>query len=101
MSSSYVLAGCLQSPEALESDIARGNWLTIKYRANRTIVHDGDYPHYSSRIAHIASDKKRVILGFNFFSAAVGECCERAPEHSDAFNRTVKLYQVDNVLTTV
>ena len=37
---------------------------------------------------------RRVILGFNCFPATVGECCMRAPEHSDAFNRTVKLYQV-------
>lgn len=89
--------GCLQSCEALEADIASGNWLMIKYRANRTILHDGDYPHYSSRILRIVSNKKRVILGFNFFSDAVGQCCERAPEHSDAFNRTVKLYQVSSV----
>jgi hypothetical protein len=34
-----------------------------------------------------------VILGFNCFPADVGECCLRAPEHSDAFNRTIKLYQ--------
>lgn len=37
---------------------------------------------------------QRVILGFNCFPAETGECCRRAPEHSDAFNRTVKLYQV-------
>lgn len=36
---------------------------------------------------------RRVILGFNCFSEAVAECCARAPEHSDAFNRTVRLYQ--------
>jgi len=35
----------------------------------------------------------RVILGFNCFTNTVGSCCLRAPEHSDAFNRTIKLYQ--------
>ena len=35
-----------------------------------------------------------MILGFNCFSNTVGACCLRAPEHSDAFNRTVRLYQV-------
>ena len=34
-----------------------------------------------------------MILGFNCFTDVVGPCCERAPEHSDSFNRTVKLYQ--------
>ena len=37
--------------------------------------------------------RRRVILGLNCFPAEVDECCRRAPEHSDAFNRTVKLYQ--------
>jgi len=36
---------------------------------------------------------RRVILGFNCFPASISECCARAPEHSEAFNRTVKLYQ--------
>lgn len=36
---------------------------------------------------------RRVILGFNCFPGSIAECCRRAPEHSDAFNRTVRLYQ--------
>ena len=44
---------------------------------------------------------KRVILGFNCFPIEVDECCRRAPEHSDAFNRTVKLYQKIASLSTV
>lgn len=43
---------------------------------------------------------KRVILGFNCFTDIVSECCMRAPEHSDAFNRTIKLYQTLNQLTS-
>jgi hypothetical protein len=71
-----------------------GEWVKIRYKRNRGIIHDGDFPHFSSPIETIPNEKRRVILGFNFFSAAVADCNSRAPEHSDAFNRTVKLYQV-------
>jgi hypothetical protein len=71
-----------------------GSWLHVPFRSNRGILHDGDYPHMSTPVEGISpSEGRRVILGFNCFSAAVGDCCMRAPEHSDAFNRTVKLYQ--------
>ena len=63
------------------------------YQCNRGILHDGDYPHLSTPVTNITEGGKRVILGFNCFSSTVGECCKRAPEHSDAFNRTVRLYQ--------
>lgn len=70
-----------------------GNWNTVKYTRNRGTMHDGDFPHLATPITYVTSSKKRVILGLNCFSATVGECCMRAPEHSQAFNRTVKLYQ--------
>jgi hypothetical protein len=70
-----------------------GDWLSIKYKRNRGILHDGDLPHLSTPVTKLATGKRRVILGFNCFSEAVSECCIRAPEHSDAFNRTVKIYQ--------
>jgi hypothetical protein len=76
--------------EDMESDPA---WQSVRYRRNRGIFHDGDLPHLSTPIRSIAEGKRRVIFGFNCFSADVGESCIRAPEHSDAFNRTVKLYQ--------
>jgi hypothetical protein len=57
------------------------------------MLHDGDYPHLSTPVTYLKPGFKRVILGFNAFPAEVGECCMRAPEHSDAFNRTIKLYQ--------
>jgi hypothetical protein len=34
-----------------------------------------------------------VILGFNVFGPRVAKVNRRAPEHSDAFNNTVRLYQ--------
>lgn len=86
--------GLLKSKEDLENDILNDDWVKIRYKRNRGTLHDGDFPHFSSPIRKIPNDKKRVILGLNFFSPSVGECCIRAPEHSDAFNRTVKLYQV-------
>ncbi len=84
--------------EMLQTDLNSSDWITIKYRENRGIIHDGDLPHLSTRIKYIHGTKKRVILGFNCFTKAVGPCCERAPEHSDAFNRTIKLYQAMSTL---
>jgi len=71
-----------------------GSWLQVPYHSNRGILHDGDLPHLSTPVENIlpATDR-RVILGFNCFTDEVGPCCARAPEHSDAFNRTVRLYQ--------
>ena len=69
------------------------DWLTIPYRCNRGFVFDGDLPHLSSPVESIVEGELRVILGFNCFTSEVGECCLRAPEHSDAFNRTIKMYQ--------
>lgn len=84
----------MKSKDELDMDIQSDDWIKIRYKRNRGTLHDGDFPHFSSPIQFIAPGKKRVILGLNFFSASVGECCIRAPEHSDAFNRTVKLYQM-------
>jgi hypothetical protein len=92
----------LKSKEEFDQDFQDGNWIHISYNRNRVTLHDGDYPHLSTPVTKLLDGedgpRKRVILGFNFFSEAVGECCTRAPEHSEAFNRTVKLYQVSIIL---
>lgn len=86
--------GKLVSPDELMGDInSSADWICIKYKHNRGILHDGDLPHLASPVSTIPEDKRRVILGFNCFTELVGQCCVRAPEHSDAFNRTIKLYQ--------
>ena len=83
----------LVSPEDKDKDRDSNDWVTIRYKFNRGILHDGDFPHASTKIERIPDGKRRVILGFNCFTEFVGECCIRAPEHSDVFNRTIKLYQ--------
>jgi hypothetical protein len=85
--------GKLQSAQSFEDDLMNPQWLNISYLQNRGILHDGDFPHLSTKISHIRPEIKRVILGFNVFTDHVSECNLRAPEHSDAFNRTIKLYQ--------
>lgn len=87
--------------EELKASMAGGpgNWNTVKYTYNRGTMHDGDFPHLATPIISITGDKKRVIMGLNCFPNTVGECCMRAPEHSQAFNRTVKLYQTLASLT--
>eukprot|EP00956_Cyclotella_meneghiniana_P020974 scaffold37642_cov96-Cyclotella_meneghiniana.AAC.6 len=79
-------------------------WVTIPYAFNRGIVHKGDLPHLSAPIESIeaietnsgsrnSSFKSRVIVGFNVFGHGVGEVIAKAPEHSKAFRRKVKLYR--------
>jgi hypothetical protein len=83
----------LSSSEDFQKDLTSPQWITVPYCYNRGILHDGDYPHFSTEINSIKDGIKRVILGFNCFSKELAECNLRAPEHSDAFNRTIKLYQ--------
>lgn len=47
----------------------------------------------STEVKFIREGLRRVILGFNVFTHHVSECNLRAPEHSEAFNRTIRLYQ--------
>jgi hypothetical protein len=86
--------GKLRSPNDLIDDLQSKDWQKIPYLHNRGILFDGNFPHLVTQVAKIRNSEKRVILGLNFFSSAVGECCIRAPEHSDAFNRTIKIYQL-------
>jgi len=65
----------------------------IPYRFNRGIVCDGEYPHLSTPIQSLPPGMRRVIMGFNVFDHCVGPYVMKAPEHSKAFNRRVKLYQ--------
>jgi hypothetical protein len=77
----------------VERDAASSSWVRMNYTCNRGMLHDGDFPHLSTPVKHIKAGCKRVILGFNCFPHSIGEATMHAPEHSDAFNRTVKLYQ--------
>jgi hypothetical protein len=88
--------GRLSGEDSLRSNIETDkSWISVEYNCNRGIVHSGTWPHLSTKITSLKEGVKRVILGFNcFVGDEVGACCARAPEHSDAFNRTVKLYQV-------
>ncbi|KAL9190874.1 hypothetical protein ACHAXT_000580 [Thalassiosira profunda] len=79
-------------------------WVTIPYAFNRGIVHCGDLPHLSAPVDSInglekssLSSTSRVIVGFNVFGHDVGECVAKAPEHSRAFRRKVKLYRATTV----
>ena len=81
------------SKEHVENDSLSSSWLSVPYRFNRAIVHDGDFPHLSTQIEALPVGLKRVILGFNLFTNDVGPAAQRAPEHSDKFNATVKLMQ--------
>ena len=69
------------------------NWHRVPYRRGRCTIHDGEWPHAAEETTRLPQGKRRVILGLNVFGSNVAEVNSRAPEHSDAFNKTVKLYQ--------
>jgi len=69
------------------------SWVQIPYRYNQGILHDGDFPHVSTKIKSLSNGIKRVILGLNLFGFDCGPLVMTAPEHSSAFNRKVKLYR--------
>ncbi len=79
--------------EQIAEDALSADWITVRYRCNRGILHDGNFPHQSTPVTSIPTGVQRVILGFNCFTEELSECNLRAPEHSDAFNRTIRLYQ--------
>lgn len=85
--------------DLLDVDLRQNeNWKRVRFQADRGILHSGSWPHLSTKIMGLPPGAKRVILGLNVFCGeSVGQCCARAPEHSDVFNRTVKLYQVRNL----
>ena len=92
--------GRMAASDDIAADSSSADWITVRYKCNRGIFHDGDFPHQSTPVSSLPLDStgigstvRRVILGLNCFTQEVAECCARAPEHSDAFNRTVKLYQ--------
>ena len=79
-------------------------WVTVPYRYNRAIFHHGQLPHLSTSIKSISPSgqdaennrqrsKSRVILGMNVFGHDIGPDVSKAPEHSDAFRRKIKMYR--------
>ena len=73
--------------------VSEDSWVTIPYAHCRGIAHCGELPHLSSPIESIDGDCSRVIIGFNVFGHDVGHLVSKAPEHSKAFRRKVKLYR--------
>jgi hypothetical protein len=78
----------LETVSALEP-----GWQRVPYHYRRGILCDGDFPHFSARVRSLPPSHKRVVVGFNLFPHAIGAFVEKFPEHSDAFNRHVKLSQ--------
>src|SRR4051812_884232 len=57
-----MLPGRLSTPERIAEDQHSPDWLTVPYKHNRGILHDGNFPHQSTPITHIKEGLKRVIL---------------------------------------
>ncbi|TDH73853.1 hypothetical protein CCR75_000038 [Bremia lactucae] len=87
-------------------------WRRVSYRYRRGILCDGEFPHFSGRVRKLPTEGtfllesgyhypvKRVVVGFNLFPSEIGACVARFPEHSNAFNRYVKLMQAAVKQTT-
>jgi hypothetical protein len=83
---------CKKEP-VLDRDTSSA-WVSMPYRYNRGCVHDGDLPHLSTEITEMPEGMRRVIMGFNMFGHDCGPSAMAAPEHSKAFTRQVKMYQL-------
>jgi hypothetical protein len=67
----------------------------VPYKFNQGILLHGEIPHSSTPIQSIEPRTiPRVIMGFNVFDTVVGPLVAIAPEHSSAFNRRIKMYQM-------
>lgn len=86
-------AECGYKQRLAPNAFAGTNWHRVPYRRGRATVHDGEWPHAAEQTTKLPPSRRRVILGLNVFGANVAEVNLRAPEHSDAFNTTVRLYQ--------
>jgi hypothetical protein len=76
---------------------------TVEYRFNRLVIMAGHLPHASTPVSFAgpspdeggggaaAGRGRRVVVGFNVFGHDVGPDVQRAPEHSGAWRRQVKL----------
>lgn len=79
------------SPRGKVHRDAETSWVTVPYGTNRGIIHEGHLPHLGAPVLRLPRDKSRVIVGFNVFGHDVGPEVRKAPEHSDAFRRRVKV----------
>jgi hypothetical protein len=75
----------------VEKVVVKDGWVSIPYKFNQGIMHNGTLPHLSGPIIEI-EEGKRVIVGFNVFGH-VGEFVRKCPDHSDMFRRMVKLHR--------
>lgn len=90
------------STDALEGVSAtEPGWQHVPYLYRRGILCDGEFPHFSGRVRSLPAaattpDRlpiKRVVVGFNLFPPEIGAFVEKFPEHSNAFNKYIKVSQ--------
>lgn len=73
-------------------------WHHVPYAYRRGIICDGEFPHFSGRVRSLPAAEsqdpvKRVVVGFNLFPPEIGAFVEKFPEHSNAFNKYIKVSQ--------
>lgn len=94
------------STDALEAvSAAEPGWQHVPYLYRRGILCDGEFPHFSGRVRSLPSaplasattperlPAKRVVVGFNLFPPEIGAFVAKFPEHSNAFNKYIKVSQ--------
>jgi hypothetical protein len=59
----YLIPGRLADSSSLSEDIASGiEWMTVPYKFNRGIIHDGNLPHLASPITSIHSSSVHPLI---------------------------------------
>ncbi|ETW04488.1 hypothetical protein H310_04751 [Aphanomyces invadans] len=65
----------------------------VPYCHRRGILIDGNLPHGSTPVTFLPSGVRRVVVGLNMFNHEIGPYAQMYPEHSQQFNKYVKVAQ--------
>nr|CCA15258.1 conserved hypothetical protein [Albugo laibachii Nc14] len=87
------LKSVIEDDDVEKNASLESEWQRVAYHYRRGIICDGELPHFSSRIQSLPSTMRRVIVGFNLFTSEIGPFVQELPEHSEAFNKHIRLSQ--------
>ena len=72
----------LKLPNSIFDDMRDdSNWITVKYNHNRGILHDGDFPHLSTKVLSLPK-KDAESTGSNSSSDSNSKCCSSSDSNS-------------------
>ncbi|CAK4663931.1 hypothetical protein LEN26_000633 [Aphanomyces euteiches] len=79
--------------KAMLKPISEEGQRVVTYKYRRGILVDGNFPHGSTPVTALPPSTKRVVVGLNVFNHEIGPHAQAYPEHSQKFNKYVKVAQ--------